>query len=364
MDDGAAWPENTRRTRVLYSAPVAALAAESSFMSSALPLRAAIVRGALISLANWPVVLIEFAIESVYKLALAIPVIGGAFMVALLLGADVQSLLADGVLAAADRMLGPLGQAPIALGAFLAAIGVVAFGGELLMFVVKSGTLFVLVESERVAGEIQRTPVRLAALRPIVAYSLGATLEAARHFQGRAARLAAWLGVVYVFIGSGYALTVTYGFQWAAASRWAQAWPLLVVIATSVSVVGLTAANLVFDLMRVVLITDDCRVRDAARRVRTFLIADARQVLGIFGAMALVLMLATAASIMATAGLTLVAWVPLAGLIVLPLQLAFWIVRGLFFQYAGLATLSAYQTQYRRFSTPRPEPVSWKVHQA
>jgi hypothetical protein len=333
-------------------------------MSTALPLRAAIVRGALITLANWPVVLIEFVIESIYKLALTISVIGGAFIFALLLGADVQSLLADGALAAADRMIQPLAQAPVALAAFLAAVGLVAFGGAILMFVAKSGTLFVLVASERAAGEIQRQPVRLAALRTVATYSLQSTLESARRFQGRAARLAAWLGTVYVVILSGYALTVSYGFQWAAASGWVQAWLLFVVIATSVGVVGLAVANLLFDLMRVVLITDDCRVRDAARRVRTFLIADARQVLGIFGAMACVQGLAMVASIMGTAGLTLVAWVPLAGLIVLPLQFAFWILRGLFFQYAGLTTLSAYQTQYRRFRAPRPEAVSWKVHQA
>jgi hypothetical protein len=114
----------------------------------------------------------------------------------------------------------------------------------------------------------------------------------------------------------------------------------------------------------VVLITDDCSLSVAWRRVRIFLLADSRQVLGIFGAMAVVLILATVASITATAGLALVAWVPLAGLVVLPLQAAFWIVRGLFFQFAGLATLSAYQTQYRRFQGPRPAAVDLQVHEA
>jgi len=326
-------------------------------MPFVLPLRAAITRGALITLANWPAILVDFAAESIYKVALAVPVIGGAFMVALLTGADVTTLLSDGVTAAADRMLGPLGQAPVALLAFLAAVGVVAFGGEILMFIVKAGTLAVLVQGERLAGEIHRTPIRLSAVRMASAYSLEAVLDGARRFQRRAALLAAWLGAVYIVIGTSYVLAVTYGFQWAAASPWASVWPLLVLVATSVSVVGLTAANLLFDLMRVVIITDDCRVSDAARRVRTFLLADARQVLGIFGAMAGVLMIATVASIIGTAGLTVVAWAPLAGIILLPLQLAFWIVRGLFFQYAGLATLSAYQTQYRRFSTPKPVPA-------
>ena len=326
-------------------------------MPAVLPLRAAITRGALITLANWPTVLIDFIAESIYKLALAVPVIGGAFMVALLTGADIQTLLADGVTVAADRMLVPLGQAPIALLAFWGAIGAVAFGGAILMYIVKSGTLAVLIEGERMAGEIQRAPIRLSALRTATAYSVAAVLREARRYQRRAVLLAAWLGGVYVLVGSAYIMAVTYGFQWAAASRWASVWPLLVVLATSVFVVSLTAANLIFDLMRVVIITDDCRVSEAARRVRTFLLVDARQVLGIFGAMAVLLLVATLASIVATAGVTVVAWAPLAGLIVLPLQLAFWIVRGLFFQYAGLATLSAYQTQYRRFAALKPVAV-------
>ena len=157
------------------------------------------------------------------------------------------------------------------------------------MFMVKSGTLAVLVQGERTAGEIHRTPIRLTALRTASAYTVDSVLQGTRRFQRRAALLAAWLGGVYVLVGAAWVLAVNYGFQWAAASPWASVWPLLVVLATSVSAVSLTAANLIFDLMRVVIITDDCRVSEAARRVRTFLLADARQVLGIFGVMALLL---------------------------------------------------------------------------
>jgi hypothetical protein len=57
--------------------------------------------------------------------------------------------------------------------------------------------------------------------------------------------------------------------------------------------VGVTAANLLFDLTRVVIVTDDCGVRAALARVRAFLLEDARQVLGIFGAMGTILLLAT-----------------------------------------------------------------------
>jgi hypothetical protein len=359
MDDGRAWAQHTQ---LLYSAAAATSAA--GIMSSALPLRAAITRGALVCLANWPVVAIEFVVESLYKVAIAVPVFGGAFMVAVLLGVDVTQLVSDGVISAADRILGPLGQAPVALMAFLAALALVSIGGAVLMFVAKAGTLAVLINGERAAAEIQRSPLRQSALRSASAYSLSDVLSAVRHFGRRSALLALWLGAAYFFVSTGYVLVVSFGFQWAASAGWTQAWPLLVLVATSTGVVGLTAANLLFDLVRVVMINDDCRLSTAWLRVRTFLLADARQVLGIFGTMALVLMVATVASITATAGLALVAWVPLAGLIVLPLQAAFWILRGLCFQFAGLTTLSAYQTQYRRFSTPRPAAVELQVHQA
>ena len=333
-------------------------------MSPGLSLRAAITRGAFVALANWPVIVIDFVIESVYKVAVAIPVVGGAFMMAVLLGADVRSIFGDGMLTAADRMLVPLGQAPVGLVAFLGALGAAALGGAVLMFVAKGGTLAVLVAGERAAGEIHRVPLGRAVLRPATAYSMASVLAGIRHFRVRLTALALWLGAAYLVVCTGYMLVIGYGFQWAVTSAWVQAWPLLVLVATSAGVVSLTAANLIFDLLRVVVITDDCRLSAAWTRVRTFLLADARHVLGIFGTMSLVLVLATVASITATAGLALVAWVPLAGLIVLPLQAAFWIVRGLFFQYAGLTTLSAYQSQYRRFSAPRPRAVPLQVHEA
>ena len=46
--------------------------------------------------------------------------------------------------------------------------------------------------------------------------------------------------------------------------------------------------------------------------------------------------MATAASILATAGLGLIAFVPLVGLAVLPLQLAAWLMRGFVFEYLAL----------------------------
>lgn len=334
-------------------------------MPSALPLRAALKQGALVTAANWPVVLVEFALWAFYELAVGVPVVGGAFMVAVLLGFNVDGLLGQGVRETADLIIDALAAAPVALSAFLAALGVVAGGGLILIFIVKAGTLAVLVGGERGASDLHRLPLHVATVRQADAWSLGAVYDGTRRFGGRAAALAAWLCVAYVVIGASTLGAIAIGFGRAADSAWAGAWPVFVMLATSAGVVAVTAANLVFDLARIIVVTDDCRVGEALTRMRRFLVGDARQVLGIFAVTGVILALAAAAWLVATANVALVGFVPVAGLLVAPLQAAVWIVRGLVFQFLGLATLSAYQTQYRRFSLPRAAaPASMEGHRA
>jgi hypothetical protein len=102
-----------------------------------LPLRAALIRGVLLVAANWPIVLIDFGIESLYKLALSLPVFGGALMAGALAHGDLRNVVADGVGPTANLVLGALAESPVALGAFLGALAIAAIGGEVLMFVVR-----------------------------------------------------------------------------------------------------------------------------------------------------------------------------------------------------------------------------------
>jgi hypothetical protein len=329
-----------------------------------LTLRAALSRGAVVTFANWQIVVVDFVVESAYKLALAVPVIGGAFMVAVLLGVDISALLGDGLPAAVEEMLLPLLNAPAALIGFVIAVSLVGVAGAVVMFTIKAGTLAVLVAGEAAAGEATHRPVSLDAIRRARVYSLDLVLKSVRRFDRRAAVLALGLGLAYVVLGGVYLTIVVDGFRWVAESAWAAAWPLLVFVATSGAAVAMAATNLCFDLARVIMLTDDCSVRTALQRVRAFLLADARQVLGVFGAMGLAVLLATALTFAATAGLALVAWAPIVGFLSVPLQIAFWIVRGLAFQYVSLTTLSAYQTQYRRFSAPDAAPVRLRIHEA
>ena len=67
---------------------------------------------------------------------------------------------------------------------------------------------------------------------------------------------------------------------------------------------------------------------------------------------------ATLASALAWSGVGLIAFVPLVGLAVFPLQLAALLVRGLVFEYLGLTALGAYLTLYQGYvAAPRRRAV-------
>jgi len=317
-----------------------------------LSLRAAITRGVLLVLANWPVVLIDFAIESLYKLAVSVPVLGASLGIAALVGEDLTSLVSQGVRATADVVLGSLATAPIALTAFLLALAIVAVGGEAVMFVIKAGTLAVVVEADRVSGNVHTLPFGNEAFERANVYRLEVVLDAARRFSRRAIRLALWLGAFYALIGAAYVAIVTEGLV-SSQSPWLPAWPLVILVSTSVAVVTIALVNLIYDLLRVVVVTDDCEVSVAVSRLKRFVIEDARHVVGIFLVIGGVQLLAVVGSLLAATGLALVGYLPFVSLIFVPLQAAAWVLRGLFFESLGLSALAACQTQYRRFSRAR-----------
>jgi hypothetical protein len=141
---------------------------------------------------------------------------------------------------------------------------------------------------------------------------------------------------------------------------------VLVLIATSAVAIGIALINLAYDLLRIIMVTDDCRLSAAVTRLRAFLLADARQVIGIFAVTIAVLVVATAVSLLGAWVLALVSWVPVIGIIVVPLQIIAWPIRALAFESVALTAISAYQTQYRRFGEPQSTlaVVPAQVHRA
>ena len=315
-----------------------------------LPLRAALKRGAVLVAANWPIVIIDFAATSLYKLALSVPVLGGSVVVATFVGTDVGSMMGDGVRSTADLVVGSLATAPLALAAFLLALGLVAIGGEAVLFVIKSGTFSVIVTADRQSGDVHRMPVGAEALERASTYSLRATLDGAVRFGWRAVTLALWLGVGYAVVGSLYVAAVSTGIDPDSRWSWLPAWPLVVFLATGAGIVLIALVNLAYDLLRAIVVTDDCSVSSALTRLRRFVVTDARQVIGIFAVICGVQIVAALVSLLAAAGLAIVGYVPFVSLIFVPLQAAAWVLRGLLFEALALSALATYQTQYRRFS--------------
>ena len=213
--------------------------------------------------ANWPVTLIQASADSLFKLLLAAPVIGGIFLVALVrrqraVGADLARVARDG---RHDRRVAAV--APGGADAVFLAVAVVGVGGSLFVFLVKAGTVATLVQSEReaaadrgAAAAAERGRARVALLRgrlhrvrprPVSA------LRAARvHADGRLPRV----GLAFLVLvasrdpGEGWSLTA---------------------LLTLAFVLWITVVNLLYLLVQIVVAADDCSVATAGRRVAAFL---------------------------------------------------------------------------------------------
>ena len=138
-------------------------------------------RGALVTAANWHVVVVQFVADALFKTLLAVPIVGGVFLVVLLIGGDPSELLALPVTQIVPTMAAVLLAQPLALMAFILAVTVVLFGGSLLMFLVKGGTVTVLVAAERSAGAIEHPPLRLSAFHRATQFSLERFTGGASH---------------------------------------------------------------------------------------------------------------------------------------------------------------------------------------
>jgi hypothetical protein len=312
-------------------------------------LKPSLKRGAFLAAANWPLIAVQFVAEGTLKLLLAVPVVGGIFLVVLLLGADLKEVLAGDVREIIGAVLMALGANPVALTTFGAAFVLVLLGGSTLTFVVKGGTVAILAEAEEHAGPIERPPLRLAALRRANRTNIEPFLEGCRRLGRRYVKLGACLLVTYVATAVIYLSVVIGGYALAGNSGVLLGWTFAAALASSALVVWITLINFLYLLTQMAIAVEDLGVRQAMARVAQFIRVSLREVAGIFGVVLLLVVVATIASIMATAGLGLIAFVPLVGLAMVPLQVAAWLLRGFVFEYLALTAFGAYLTQYRYY---------------
>jgi hypothetical protein len=314
--------------------------------------RTALKRGALVAAANWQVVVIQSVADTTFKLLLAVPIVGGAFLVTTLLGRDLTEILAGDLREVLFGVAATLAAQPLALVSYLFGFVLVLAGGATLMFLVKGGTVAVLVEADRAAGAVERPPLRVAGFRRAMRFSIeGFTNGSARAFK-RYLFLGVLLTVVYAAVAA-VCLLAAYGLYRLGGDR-----PLLLGSIAAIGIglfVGLvTVVNVLYLFAQIIVVVRDARVGAAAGEVGRFLGGEFRKVSRVFGVTIVLLVLATLLSVAATWGFYLIAYVPLLGLIVLPLQLGAWLLRNLVFQYLGLTALSAYLSLYRAFSGDAP----------
>src|SRR5690348_13436536 len=98
-------------------------------------------RGALIAAANWQVTLVQATADSLFKLLIATPILGGVFLVALVAGTEPFELVDQDWRDLVATIIASLFSHPLVLLTFLLAVAVAAIGGSLFVFLVKAGTV-------------------------------------------------------------------------------------------------------------------------------------------------------------------------------------------------------------------------------
>ena len=152
------------------------------------------------------------------------------------------------------------------------------------------------------------------------------------------------LMLVYAASVGAYIGLVVYGYR--AMGRAVILGWTMAAIAAALLVVWFTIVNFLYLLMQVSMAVEGVGVSDAARAVARFIREEFREVAGVFLVVFGLVIAALFASALAWSGVGLIAFVPLIGIAVVPLQLAALVVRGFVFEYLGMTALGAYLTLY------------------
>jgi hypothetical protein len=311
-------------------------------MSLSESIKIALKRGALVTAANWQVVVIQFAADSVFKTLLTVPVIGAAFLIALIVGGSVPDVLASDLRSTVWLALSTLAEHKGALAAYLAGVLVVVIGASVLMFLVKSGSFAVLVDAERHAPVVEQPPLRAEVVREGGRFTLEAFSAGCTMFGRRFVRLGLILIAAYAVTVALYLALIIVSYRWTNTPGLAWLGTIIAAASSLVLVAWITVLNLLYLLAQLITVAANTSVASAMATVPRFVARERRLVGGIFIVVVALVMLATAASVLATAALGFIGFVPVVGLAMLPLQFVAWLCRGLLFEYLGLAALGAY----------------------
>jgi len=301
-------------------------------------------RGALLAAANWPIVVMQFVAETTFQALLAVPIIGAAILVATLLGADLADLLRGNLRDMFTTIASALMSEPAAFVSFVLAFTLTLLGGSLLLFVVKAGTVEVMLAANETAGAIEREPLTYDSVRSATRFTLQRFMSGCGRLYRSYVVLGALLMVVYAASVGGYAALVLYGYR--AMGRAVILGWTMAAIAAALLVVWFTVVNFLYLLTQVAMAVEGVGVVEGGRAVARFVRAEFRELAGVFLVVFGLVIAAMLASALAWSGVGLIAFVPLIGIAVVPLQLAALVVRGFVFEYLGMTALGAYVTLY------------------
>jgi hypothetical protein len=305
-------------------------------------------RGGLLAAANWPTVAIQFAAQTTFQLLIAVPIVGAAILVAMLLGADLNHLLQGTTREIFTTIVATLTAEPVALTAFVASFGIMLIGGSILMFLAKGGAVDVMLAADASAGPIEREPLTLAAFRTASCFTMARYVEGCGRLFRRYLVLGITLMLIYSVSGVAALAFIVYGYQLVGESLIFVGWALVAAMTGIALIFWITAVNVTYLFLQIAVAAEDLPLLAAARHVWRFMRAEARALGGVFLVVFVMVVAATLASALAWSGVGLITFVPLVGLLVAPLQIAALLVRGLVFEYIGLTAMGAYVTLYRR----------------
>jgi hypothetical protein len=305
-------------------------------------------RGALLAAANWPAVVIQFVAQMTFQVLLAVPIVGAAILVAVLLGADLANLLQGSMRDIFTTIAGALMSEPVALIAFVAAFTIVLLGGSVLMFLIKGGTVEVIIAANDGAGPIESEPLTLGTLQRAAQFTVERFVAGCSLLFPRYLFLGLALMAVYALSGGAYLAFIVYGFRAVEGQRFAIGWTLIAALSAIALVVWITAVNLIYLLLQIATASGNVGFQAALRTVIQFVRAEFFEVGSVFLVVFAMVIAAMFASALAWSGVGLIAFVPLVGLAVFPLQIAALLLRGLVFEYIGLTAMGAYVTLYQR----------------
>jgi hypothetical protein len=315
-------------------------------------------RGALLSAANWQTVAIQFVAETTFQVLLAVPIVGAAVLVAVLLGGDLADILQGSLREIFTTIASTLLSEPLALVAFITSFAVVLLAGSVLMFAVKGGTVDVLVAANSEAGPIEQHPLTVEMLRHTSRFSLQRFNDGCARLFRPYLTLGLLLIVVYGISTAGYLAFVVYGYRAVEGRALIIGWTFVAALSAALLVAWMTVVNMLYLLLQIAMAVERVGFGDGCRATVGFIRAEFRELAGVFFVVVALVIAATLASALAWSGVGLIAFVPLVGLAVVPLQLAALLVRGLAFEYLGLTALGAYLTLYQGYVSRRGELVS------